>query len=285
MIELGKKQTLRIVKWQSFGVYLSDDPKADAENRILLPVKQVPKGAEKGDSVEVFVYRDSEDRMIATTTMPKIMLGEVALLRVREVSRIGAFLDWGLEKDLFLPFHEQTKKVKAGEEALVALYIDKSGRLAATMKVYHYLHTDSPYQAGDTVQARIYEISRNFGVFAAVDDEYSGLIPQKDAQGNFVPGEVMKLRVTAVREDGKLTLSAKQKAYLQIGGDAEIIEKAIEEEDGVLPFDDKASPELINERFGMSKAAFKRAVGHLLKERKIRIEDGEIFSTDPKYND
>lgn len=277
MLELGKKQVLRVLKRQDFGVYLSDDPKAGKEQQVLLPVRQVPAGVEIGTPVEVFLYRDSSDRLIATTNTPKVELGETAVLRVKETTRIGAFLDWGLEKDLLLPFHEQTCRVEKDDDVLVALYIDKSGRLCATMKVYHYLHTDSPYSVGDVVQGRVYEQSKNFGVFVAVDDKYSALIPKKDAQGEFRPGEILKVRITQIREDGKLTVTTKQKAYLQMDTDAERIEEAIREEGGVLPFDDKADPELINSRFGISKAAFKRAVGHLLKERKIRLDDGQIY--------
>ena len=277
MLELGKKQVLRVLKRQTFGVYLSDDPKAGKEQQVLLPAKQVPEDAEIGTPVEVFLYRDSSDRLIATTNTPRLELGETAVLRVKETTRIGAFLDWGLEKDLLLPFHEQTCKVEKNDEVLVALYLDKSSRLCATMKVYHYLRTDSPYSVGDMVQGRVYELSKNFGVFVAVDDKYSALIPRKDAQGEFRPGQILTVRITQVREDGKLTVTAKQKAYLQMDTDAERIEEAIREEGGVLPFDDKADPELINRRFGISKAAFKRAVGHLLKEGKIRLEDGQIY--------
>jgi predicted RNA-binding protein (virulence factor B family) len=277
MLELGKKQTLRVLKKQDFGVYLAEDPKAKKEEQVLLPSRQVPRDVEIGDRVEVFLYRDSQDRLIATVNEPKILLGQTAVLRVKETTRIGAFLDWGLEKDLLLPFHEQTAKVQAGDEVLVALYVDKSGRLCATMKVYHYLLSGAPYKAGDMVQGRVYELSRNFGVFLAVDDKYSALIPQKDAQGVFVPGQILTVRVVQVRDDGKLTVSAKQKAYLQIDTDAELILKELQKEEGVLSFDDKAAPELINARFGMSKAAFKRAVGHLLKERRIRLADGQIY--------
>ena len=277
MLELGKRQTLRVLKKQDFGVYLAEDPKAKKEEQVLLPARQVPEGVEIGDKVEVFLYRDSQDRLIATVNEPKIEVGQTAVLKVKQTTKIGAFLDWGLEKDLLLLFHEQTAKVQEGDEVLVALYVDKSGRLCATMKVYHYLQQDSPYAKGDMVTGRIYEISRNFGVFLAVDDRYSALIPHKDAQGTFVPGEKIQVRVVQVRADGKLTVSARQKAYLQMDADAEAILRAIREEEGVLGFDDKAAPELINAKFGMSKAAFKRGVGRLLKERKIRLADGQIY--------
>lgn len=276
MIELGRRQTLRILKKMSFGAYLSDEPDAKKNEQVLLPSGEVPEGSEIGDKLDVFVYRDSEDRIIATRREPKIELGGTAVLTVKDVTKIGAFLDWGLEKDLLLPYHEQTGPVKAGDDVLVALYIDKSRRLCATMKVYHYLRTDSPYKEGDEVRGRVYELSRNFGVFAAVDDMYSAMIPRQEAQGNYTPGTVLELRVEKVRPDGKLTVSARRRAYLQMDDDAEMIYSEIMLEDGVLPFDDKASPELIQKKFGISKAAFKRAVGRLLKEKKIVITGGQI---------
>ena len=151
MLEIGKRQLLTIVKKVEFGVYLAKKQEADSEEKVLLPRKEVPENAQIGDEIEVFLYRDSKDRMIATVRQPKISLGEVALLCVKENGKIGAFLDWGLEKDLLLPFREQVRKVRPGEECLVALYLDKSKRLCATMKVYHYLRTDSPYEKDQKV--------------------------------------------------------------------------------------------------------------------------------------
>ncbi len=277
MLEIGRKQSLVIVKKVDFGVYLGEQVNASMDERVLLPKKQVPEGAGEGDELEVFLYRDSSDRLIATTNEPKLQLGEVKELTVAAVGNIGAFLDWGLEKDLFLPFKEQTRKVEPGDSCLVALYVDKSGRLCATMKVYHYLKTGSPYVIGDEVEGTIYEISANFGVFVAVDERYSGLIPKKEAQAGYKVGQRLKLRVTEVKEDGKLTLSARQKAYVQIEEDAENVLQVIGEFANALPFDDKASPEVIQREFGLSKGAFKRAVGHLLKEKQIEIRDGKIY--------
>ena len=220
MIELGKKQTLTIAKTVDFGVYLGEEATAGEKERVLLPIKQVPEGSKEGDQLEVFIYKDSMDRPIATTKEPLITLGNLAVLKVLEVGKIGAFLNWGLEKDLLLPFKEQTKKVHPGEEVLVALYVDKSNRLCATMKVYHYLKTNSPYVIGEQVEGYVYEISDRFGVFIAVDNKYSGLIPKREAQGDYKVGQTLSLRVTEVKEDGKLTLSAKQKAYIQLKEDA-----------------------------------------------------------------
>lgn len=274
MIRLGEIQTLQILKKVDFGVYLWDGE--DKEERVLLPKKQVPEQAQAGDEVEVFIYRDSKDRLIATTGRPEVTLHGVARLRVAQVGKIGAFLDWGLEKELFLPFKEQTKKVSAGEECLAALYIDKSGRLCATMNVYPYLSTDSPYRKDDRVRGTVYEISRNFGAFVAVDDQYSALIPKQELYGPVQIGDTIEARVTAVKEDGKLNLSIREKAYLQIEKDAGRVLEIIESFDGALPFTDKASPEVIRRETQMSKNEFKRAVGHLLKEGVIQITEHAI---------
>lgn len=273
MIELGKKQKLAIIKEVDFGVYLGDETE-----KVLLPKKQVPEGAKIGDELEVFIYRDSSDRMIATVNTPKLTLGEVALMKVSDATKIGAFLDWGLEKELLLPFREQTSRVAAGEDCLAALYIDKSGRLCATMKLYHYLRTDSPYRKDDMVTGRIYEISGNFGVFVAVDDKYSALISKKQmyGDGEFHIGEVISARVTEVKEDGKLDLAVRQKAYLQMDEDAERLMALIESANGALPLSDKADPETIRQVTGMSKNQFKRAAGRLYKERRIAIDENSI---------
>lgn len=277
MIEIGTKQKLIVVKHEDFGIYLGESRSAGPEERILLPKKQVPPDTKDGDTLEVFIYLDSDDRKIATVNEPAVTLHHTATLRVRQMTKIGAFLDWGLEKDLLLPFHEQTKTVHEGEEVLVALYVDKSERLAATMLVYPYLETDSPYHEGDEVEGLVYQLAHNFGVFIAVDRKYSGLIPKQEAQGDYEVGQTLSLRVTKVLEDGKLNLSAQKKAYLQLDIDAdEILTKIRDDYDGDLPFSDKADPDTIKDVFGLSKAAFKRAVGHLYKNRKIEITDGRI---------
>jgi len=273
MIELGKRQKLKIVKEVEFGVYLGDE-----KEKVLLPKKQVPEGAKKDDELEEFIYRDSSDRPIATVRTPKLMAGETAVLSVSDVTDIGAFLDWGLEKDLFLPFKQQTAKVKPGDECLVALYIDKSSRLCATMKVYHHLQTDSPYRKNDTVTGRVYELSGNFGAFVAVDDKYSALIPKKEMYGGkkYQVGDMVTARVADVKEDGKLELAVRQKAYLQMEEDADRLMGIIDSHGGVLPFSDKADPELIRRETGMSKNEFKRALGGLYKCRRVEIGESSV---------
>ena len=281
MIYLGEKQALTIVKKVEFGVYLADVPAGEKayevpEERVLLPVKQVPSGAGIGDEVEVFIYRDSRDRMIATTNMPKITLHKVALLKVAQIGKYGAFLNWGLEKDLLLPFKEQTAKVAEGDDCLVALYIDKSNRLCATMKVYKYLEMESPYKKEEKVEGFVYEISDQFGAFVAVDNRYSALIPKKEIYGAIKVGDKVIARVTAIKADGKLNLSIREKAYLQMDVDAKRVLELIQSYDGVLPFTDKANPEVIRREIQMSKNEFKRAVGRLLKEGKIEITEKAI---------
>lgn len=275
MIKLGEKQPLVVVKEVEFGVYLAESQ--EDETRVLLPRKQVPPGLKLHDTLEVFLYKDSKDRLIATTNTPRLMMGQLAVLKVVSVQKIGAFLDWGLEKDLFLPYKEQEGRLYEDEEVLVRLYIDKSSRLCASMKgLYEMLSTDSPYQAGDMVKGRVYEFSGNFGAFIAVDDMYSGLVPCHEDHSFLRIGDVVEARVVEVKPDGKLTLSLREKAYIQMDEDAKRILEVLEEYGGVLPFNDKASPEIIMREMKMSKSAFKRAVGRLYKERKIEITEKNI---------
>ena len=240
MFQLGRKQELVVVKTVDFGVYLG------------------------------------EDRLIATVSIPKLMVGEVGFLKVSQVTKIGAFLDWGLEKDILLPYKEQTRKVREGEEVLAALYIDKSSRLAATMNVYEYLRKDSEYKKDDIVTGMIYQTSDNFGVFVAVDNIYSALIPRKEVVGELRIGDTVQARVTGVKPDGKLDLSVREKAYLQIEKDAVKILQIIDSFDGVLPFTDRANPEVIKRETQMSKNEFKRAIGNLLKNGKVEIKENCI---------
>ena len=273
MIELGKVQELEILRTKDFGVYVGEQ--AEDEPAVLLPKKQVPEGAKIGDKVKVFIYKDSSDRLIATTGMPKLQVGETAMLEVKDVAKMGAFLDMGLEKDLLLPF-KQTHPVRKGERCLVTLYVDKSKRLAATMRVYSHMSNQSPYKEEDWVTGTIYEINDTIGAFVAVDNKYYGLIPKKELFGKFREGDTVQARVTKVREDGKLDLCARERAYVQMGTDAEAVLKVMDEFDGVLPFNDRANPDVIMREFHMSKNAFKRAVGRLLKEGKIRITEKTI---------
>lgn len=273
---LGRRQSLVVVKEVEFGVYLGVNMEASMDDRVLLPKKQVPEGCKVGDRVEVFLYKDSQDRIIATVNSPLLAVGEVGILKVSQATQIGAFLDWGLEKDILLPYKEQTRRVNAGEEVLVAIYVDKSKRLAATMNVYEYLSKDSGYKKDDLVSGIVYQTSKEFGAFVAVDGRYSALIPKKELYGNINIGDKINARVVSVKPDGKLDLSVREKAYLQIDKDATRILELMKENGSMLDFTDKASPELIKERTAMSKNEFKRAIGNLLKSGKIRINKDNI---------
>ena len=280
MMELGKKQTLRVLRKKEIGVYLGEG--GSMEQGVLLPRKQVPDGIKVGDELEVFLYKDSEDRLIATVREPLLAIGELGLLTVVQAGSIGAFLDWGLERDLFLPFKEQKWKVRKGEKVLVSLYTDKSRRLCATMKIDKYLSADSPYKKDDEVKGILYEINRSIGGFVAVDRKYFGLIPAGELERDMIPGTELEARVSRVREDGKLVLSARKKAYKQMSIDAESVYELIESYNGILPFTDKSAPELIRLETGLTKNAFKRAVGHLLTEGKIQIKTDTIELTGGK---
>ncbi|MBP3569836.1 MAG: S1 RNA-binding domain-containing protein [Lachnospiraceae bacterium] len=290
MILLGRMQTLRVVKKTDFGVYLSDQG-IEADGTLIPEKKEVidipsillPKSQAKelsmGDTVDVFVYKDSEDRPIATTTKPLLTMGSIARLAVKEVTNIGAFLDWGLAKDLFLPFKEQTFRVQKGDSVLVTLYIDKSSRLCATAKVYHALASNSPYQREDQVSGTVYELIDAFGAYVAVDDRYSALIPKKELFTTLKPGEKITARVTKVQPDGRLVLSIREKSYLQMDTDCSLVYEALCKAGGFLPYHDKTSPDLIKAKFGLSKNAFKRAIGHLQKEGRLLIEEDGISKT------
>ncbi len=276
MIDLGRVQRLNVIRKKTFGVYLGEKQE---DTGVLLPAKQVPEGTNVGDELDVFVYKDSSDRLICTTRIPAMQLGELAVLEVAQTTKLGAFLSWGLEKDLFLPFKEQSYPVKTGDHCLVALYIDKSKRLCATMRIYDYLRADSPFQKEDTVRGTVYQVNPELGVFVAVDNCYYGLVPSSEVFQELKPGDQIVAKVARVRQDGKLDLRLRERAYLQIEEDAQLIWDALEEYDGVLPFGEKASPEVIKRELHLSKSSFKRALGRLLKEGKIQISDTSIRKT------
>ena len=274
-MKLGEYQELYYVKRVDFGIYLAEE--MNDETRVLLPTKQVPEGIKVGDKLRVFLYKDSKDRLIATTNEPKLTLNQFAVLRVKEIGKIGAFLDWGLEKDLFLPYKEMVSRVEPEDEILVSLYIDKSKRLCATMKgIYHLLSKESSYKKDDVVTGRVYEFSDNFGTFVAVDDKYSARIPRHEDCSYLKVGDVIEAKVVDIKEDGKIDLTLREKAHIQMDADAQKLLEILDSYAGVLPFSEKASPEVIKRETGLSKNAFKRAEGHLYKERKVDLSDGKI---------
>lgn len=271
MLEVGSWCTLRVVRLKEIGVYLTD-----GTEDVLLPKKYVPEELMEGDSLSVFIYRDSEDRKIATTKAPLIEVGKMARLKVKAVTDFGAFMDCGLERDVLLPFKEQTAKVRDGAEYLVRMYRDKSDRLAVSMKLYNYLEPNTVYEKGARVSGIVYEYKKGFGALVAIDDRYSGLIHESEIFEHIEVGTPVQCRVVKRREDGKTDLAMRESIPVQMNEDSEMVYDIIKSYDGVLPFTDKADPERIKTEFGLSKNAFKRAVGHLLKEKKIEITEDSI---------
>lgn len=284
MIKLGEMQELEVAKIVNIGAYLQSEDKEKTEDRVLLPIKQVPAGTKVGDKINVFVYRDSDDKIIATVKKPKITLGEIATLKVVEMSRIGAFLNWGLEKDLFLPFKEQIGDIRLNGEYMVGLYIDKSDRLCATMNLFKVLRTDSPYKVNDIVKGTVFSLKRGLGAMVAVDNKYLGLIHEGEIIKPLHPGQSVEVRVSNIKEDGKLDLSLKDAPRLQIDKDGEKILKTLIRNKGSLPLNDDSSPEEVNKILGMSKSSFKKAAGRLMKRRLIIMTKNgiEMLSDDAK---
>ncbi|MBE5938052.1 MAG: S1 RNA-binding domain-containing protein [Lachnospiraceae bacterium] len=280
IFKLGEIQRLEIIKKVPMGAYLSLPEtmrtSEETQEMILLPKREMPQDSEIGDLIDVFIYKDSEDRLISTTIIPPLTLGGITTLKVVQATNIGAFLSWGLVKDLFLPFKQQTYRVKPGDIVLVSLYIDKSERLCATMKLYDILSTDSEYVKDSSVTGTVYELSDNFGAFVAVDNRYSALIPKNELFKKVFIGERIHARVKEVKADGKLTLSIREKNYFQMDRNCSIIMEHLNNHGGYLPFGDKSSPESIKREFEMSKAEFKRAIGRLYKEHKITITADSI---------
>ncbi|HHY26278.1 MAG TPA: S1 RNA-binding domain-containing protein [Desulfitobacterium dehalogenans] len=275
MIQVGKINQLQVANLTSFGVYL-DAGTGNRKDNVLLPGNECPDEIKEGDTLEVFIYHDSEGRLIATRKMPLAQVGELAYLNVTAKTKIGAFLDFGLERGLFLPFREQKHPVEVDKSYLVYLYLDKSGRISATTDITDFLSSASPYQKNDSVTGTVYQIHPEIGVFVAVDNNYLGLIPRTENYSVLKWGDRVQARVIRVREDGKLDLSPRNLSHQQMNVDAELLINAMNAHGGILPLNEKSSPEEIEKVFHMSKAAFKRAVGTLLKSGRIK-KTGDEF--------
>lgn len=274
MIKLGEVQKLVVKRFTSVGAYLGINEESDDD--VLLPSSQIPEDTNIGDEIEVMVYNDSRDRVIATTRRSKLQVGELGSLELISQTKIGAFLDWGLEKDLFLPFAETLGKLIIGKKYFVGVYLDKSNRICATMKVQDFLRTDPPYRENDIVEGIIYSINRDIGAFVAVEHKYNGLIPKEELLGAHEVGEIIEVRVTNVKEDGKLDLSLRDRGYIQMVKDSNLILEKLKRNDGFLALDDSSSPADIKKELKMSKSAFKRAIGGLYKEEIIVFQDNGI---------
>lgn len=273
-MKIGVMQKLEILRDTPHGVFLNAKEEPH-EKDILLPKRYVTDEMEVGQEIEVFIYLDSEDRVIATTKRPAMILGEVAWLEVKDVNKHGAYLDWGLEKDLFLPFKEQTVPVKKGMKVLVTPYFDKSRRLSASMNLYRFLPLCPHPTLGDWVQCTVYDI-KEMGVFVAVQDLYSGFIPAVAVQKRHHYGEQLTCRISRIHPDGKIDLSERATAGQQVDSDCQAIMKLLDENGGMVFLSDNSDPEVIKEQLGISKKAFKRAIGKLYKEQRIVLTDVSI---------
>lgn len=276
MYNLGEFQKLVIKRFKNNGAYIGLKDVKNEKLDILLPKKEVLETDKVDDEIEVFVYKDNQARFVATRKKTKISLGKLETLEVMDISKIGAFLDWGLEKELFLPFKEQTMKLEKGRKYLVALYIDKSERLCATMKIRDYLTSDSPYKEGEWVEGIVYSIHKDYGAFVAVDKKYDAMIENKDIIGVLEIGEPISFRISKVKKDGRLNLVLKNLSHIEINDNAEILFNIIKDRGGFLDLNDKSEPEKIKEICSMSKSSFKKAVGRLLKNKKIQFEGNGI---------
>ena len=276
MYNLGEFQKLVIKRFKNNGAYIGLKDVKNEKLDILLPKKEVLETDKVDDEIEVFVYKDNQARFVATRKKTKISLGKLETLEVMDISKIGAFLDWGLEKELFLPFKEQTMKLEKGRKYLVALYIDKSERLCATMKIRDYLTSDSPYKEGEWVEGIVYSIHKDYGAFVAVDKKYDAMIENKDIICVLEIGEPINFRISKVKKDGRLNLVLKNLSHVEINDNAEILFNIIKDRGGFLDLNDKSEPDKIKEICCMSKSSFKKAVGRLLKNKKIQFEGNGI---------
>lgn len=269
---LGRTVTLRARRFGPPGAFLAIDPedtRPDAKT-LLLPRGEVPEGAREGDEISVFVYLDSEDRPIATTSAPKIALGEVAFMIVTDVTRFGAFVDWGLKKELLVPRGEQTRDVLVGERHAFGLYLDDTGRLAGTMRVSEMLHVGGDFGPDEWVVGEAWRRDPAIGVFVIVERRFVGLLPAREPQA-LLRGQTARFRVSSVLPDGKIELSLRGHGHEEVAGDAQKI-LAVMARPGAPKVGDHMSPEQVRALFGLSKKAFKRAVGRLLKEGAVTID-------------
>ncbi len=269
MAFIGKINRLHLVRHATPGAYLDGEELGE----ILLPRRYVPPEAAPGDQVEVFVHRDSEDRLVATTEVPLATVGDFACLKVLSINpQIGAFLDWGLAKDLLLPFREQISPLSPGQRVVVYVYLDpKTDRIVATARLKRHLaRTHPPYQAGQSVNLVIVD-KTPLGYNAIVEREHMGLLFSNNLAASLEAGQQIKGFVRAVHPDGKIDLSLDASGYKRVAPLADQIVEALNQNNRWLPFDDNSSPESIREKFGVNKKAFKQAIGGLYKARRIKF--------------
>ena len=272
-IKLGKYNQLEVVKEVDFGVYLN----GDEDGEILLPKRYVPEGTKPGDILNVFIYLDMEERLVATTLQPYVQVGEFACLQVAWVNQFGAFLDWGLMKDLFVPFREQKMKMQKGKRYVVHVHLDEeSYRIVASAKVEHYLSTEKPeYQPGQEVNVMVWQRT-DLGYKVIVENQFSGMLFHNEVFQPLEAGMHLSAFVKQVRPDGKIDLELQKAGARKVDDFSEVLLQYIKDNDGFTPLNDKTDAEVIYQTFGVSKKTFKKAVGDLYKKRLVVLEEGGI---------
>jgi predicted RNA-binding protein (virulence factor B family) len=266
VLEIGKYNRLEVKKISAIGAYLISEL-----GDILMPTKYLPEGLHPGEHIKVFVYLDSEDRLIATTLTPKAQVGDFALMTVRDTSNVGAFLDWGLEKDLLVPFGEQPRAMRTGEQHLVRVYLDRSERIAASAKIGKFLESGtSRLQVGEEVALMFYEFG-DLGAKVIINGRFGGLLFKSELFGNYRVGDTTRGFVAKIREDGKIDVTLRLKGQQDVAGGKQVILDKLKASAGFLPVGDKSPPQEIAALFGMSKKSFKTAIGNLYKEGVIEI--------------
>ena len=277
-LHLGQMNRMSVARFCEQGLYLSGGP----ENGILLPKKYVPEDVQVGDELDVFIYLDQQERLVATTLKPKAQVGDFAWLTVSWVNNYGAFLDWGLEKDLFVPFREQKMKMQKGNAYLVHLHVDpESYRIVASAKVERWLSQDiPPYRAGDQVEVLVWQ-KTDLGFKVIADNQYPGLIYDDEVFRELHSGDRVTAYVKQVRGDGKLDLTLQRQGQQAVTDFSDILLQHIRDNGGSIPLGDKSQPEEIYAMFGVSKKVFKKAVGDLYKRRLITITPTELHLATP----
>ncbi|MPQ47698.1 GntR family transcriptional regulator [Marinifilum sp. N1E240] len=272
---IGQYAELKVAKLVDFGVFLEGEDEA----LILLPNQYVPAKTQIDDTIKVFIYRDSEDRIIATTLTPKAIAGEFAVMKVKSVTNVGAFLDWGLAKDLLVPFSEQRDKLQEGLSYLVFVYIDEStGRIVATAKIEKILKdVELSYNEGDEVDILVGK-KGDLGFQVLINDDALGIIYKNEIFGHLKTGDKRKAYIKKLRPDGKIDISLQQQGYQnEVPKSGQQILDMLKDEEGFLPLNDKSSPDDIYYTLKMSKKNFKKAIGLLYKQKLITIEDAGIY--------
>jgi len=274
LVNVGTYHILKVDRLTQPGAYLTD-----GKTDVLLPTKYIPHGTKEGQTLKVFVYRDSEGRIISTTKKPHAIVNQFAYLKVNDTNNVGAFLEWGIDKDLLVPFKEQKQKLRKGQWVLVYVFLDeKTDRVAATVKIAKHFKEDIQLSEGNRVELLITD-STDLGVNVVVENAYKGLIYENDLFHDLLPGDRIKGFVKKIRTDGKLDISLRKEGYENLEDGAQLILKELKKSDGFLPLHDKSDPEEIQSLLQMSKKNFKRSVGILYKKKLISLEPKGIRNT------